>query len=121
MPALIGAHGQLPHAEHIARCKGVHLPDGDALRRRVTDAVFGDIHLLRPRLQEGADIRKVIEMRMRDENGVCRRERIDGNGRLLFIILSYIRIDEDARISAREHQRRRSVPCDLHASHRGIV
>ena len=44
MPALIGAHGHLPHTEYISRRKRVHRLGADALRRSVSDAVFGDVH-----------------------------------------------------------------------------
>ena len=113
----MGAHGHLPHAEHVSRRKRVHRLGSNALRRRVSDAVFGDVHPTDTRLQKRADIRKVVEVRMRDEDGVRRGELLKGQRRAVLLILSEVRVDEDARFTARKHQRRRAVPCDLHACH----
>ena len=58
---------------------------------------------------------------MRDEDGVRRGELLKGQRRAVPLILSEVRVDEEARFTAREHQRRRAVPCDLHAVHKMIV
>lgn len=58
---------------------------------------------------------------MRDEDGVRRGELPKGQRRAAPLILSEVRVDEEAGIAAGEHQRRRAVPCDLHAVHKMIV
>lgn len=58
---------------------------------------------------------------MRDEDGVRRGELLKGQRRAVPLILSEVRVDEDAGIAAGEHQCRRAVPCDLHAVHKMIV
>ena len=47
---------------------------------------------------------------MRDEDGVRRGELPKGQRRAVPLILSEVRIDEDACFAAREHQRRRPYP-----------